>query len=371
VRSTEKGWYHGKMSFLITDDFFYSLGGIMQTTIETILKQGLKAIEEAIDLSQLTDVRNAYLAKKSPLMAIFSQLKDLSVDEKKAVGQLINDARDQLTLAFDHKKNALESLALTLQYENEKIDITEPSTQALLTPDHPFTTILNEMSDVFISLGYEVVEGPEVETDEYNFERLNIPRHHPAREMQDSLYMNEMTLLRTHTSPVQARVMESRAGQPIQVICPGKVYRRDEDDATHSHQFGQIEGLVVGEGVSLGHLKQTLLVFSRKIFGEKREIRLRPSYFPFTEPSVEIDVSCFSCAGKGCSLCKHSGWIEILGGGMVHPRVLTMNGYDANTMTGFAFGIGIERVAMLKYGIDDIRKFYQNDWRFLRQFEGI
>jgi len=217
-------------------------------------------------------------------------------------------------------------------------------------------------------MGYQVAEGPEVESDHYNFELLNIPKDHPAREMQDSLYFDENTLLRTHTSPVQARVMQASMGKPIQVICPGKVYRRDEDDATHSHQFGQVEGLVVAEGINLGHLKQTLQAFAKKMFGEKREIRLRPSFFPFTEPSVEIDVSCFECGGKGCNLCKHTGWIEILGGGMVHPKVLSMNGYDAKKMTGFAFGIGIERVAMLRYGIDDIRRFYQNDLRFIQQF---
>jgi phenylalanyl-tRNA synthetase alpha chain len=233
---------------------------------------------------------------------------------------------------------------------------------------NPFFLVEEEISDIFLSLGYQIKEGPEVETDHFNFELLNIPKDHPAREMQDSLYISETTLLRTHTSPVQARIMQEAQGHPVQIICPGKVYRKDEDDATHSHQFGQIEGLVVAQGIHLGHLQATLQLFAKKMFGEKREIRLRPSFFPFTEPSVEVDVSCFECGGKGCSLCKHSGWIEILGGGMVNPSVLTMNGYDPTIFSGFAFGIGIERVAMLRYGIDDIRRFYQNDMRFISQF---
>ena len=341
----------------------------MIENINQILAKGLAAIEAASDLNLLQEVRNTYLAKKSELMGVFALLKDLDGEAKKQVGQLINHARDQLTQALETKQKALQQAALDAKLKEEVIDITQPSVEANQGAVNPFYLVQQTICDVFISMGYQVAEGPEVESDHFNFELLNIPKDHPAREMQDSLYFDDNTLLRTHTSPVQARVMQASQGQPIQVICPGKVYRRDEDDATHSHQFGQVEGLVVAEGINLGHLKQTLQVFAKKMFGEKRDIRLRPSFFPFTEPSVEIDVSCFECGGKGCSLCKQTGWIEILGGGMVHPRVLSMNGYDPKRMSGFAFGIGIERVAMLRFGIDDIRRFYQNDLRFVQQFK--
>jgi phenylalanyl-tRNA synthetase alpha chain len=337
--------------------------------IQTILATGLNAIEAAKDLNQLQEVRNTYLAKKSELMGIFSLLKDLGPEEKKQVGQEINQARDQLSKALDQKQQILQQAVLLAKLKEEVMDISQPATNLQQGSVNPFFVVEQAITDVFIAMGYQVAEGPEIESDHYNFELLNIPKDHPAREMQDSLYFDDNTLMRTHTSPVQARVMQAAKGQPIQVICPGKVYRRDEDDATHSHQFGQVEGLVVSEGINLGHLKQTLQAFAKKMFGEKREIRLRPSFFPFTEPSVEIDVSCFECGGKGCNLCKQSGWIEILGGGMVHPRVLSMNGYDPKRFTGFAFGIGIERVAMLRYGIDDIRRFYQNDLRFIQQFK--
>ena len=230
---------------------------------------------------------------------------------------------------------------------------------------------IEEIEDLFIGMGYEVAEGPEVEMDHYNFELLNLPKDHPARDMQDTFYIDPTTLLRTHTSPVQARTMLAKGGKPIKIICPGKVYRRDDDDATHSHQFMQVEGLVLGKNISLGDLKGTLLAVARKIFGDEREIRLRPSYFPFTEPSVEVDVTCFKCGGKGCSMCKGSGWIEVLGAGMVNNNVLTMCGYDPNEIQGFAFGIGVERFTMLKYGIDDIRNFYLSDIRFLKQFKVV
>jgi phenylalanyl-tRNA synthetase alpha chain len=337
--------------------------------IQTILSQGLAAIEAANDLNTLQEVRNTYLAKKSELMSIFSMVKDLDATAKKAVGASINAARDQLTEALNQRQNILNQIALKAKFANEVIDISQPGYTQTIGATNPFWIIEQTITDIFASMGYQVAEGPEVESDQFNFELLNIPKDHPAREMQDSLYFDANLLLRTHTSPVQARVMTASGGQPIRIICPGKVYRRDEDDATHSHQFGQVEGLVVAEGIHLGHLKQTLDTFAKKMFGEKREVRLRPSYFPFTEPSVEIDVSCFECGGKGCNLCKQTGWIEILGGGMVHPKVLAMNGYDPNRFTGFAFGIGIERVAMLRYGIDDIRRFYQNDLRFVQQFK--
>ena len=233
---------------------------------------------------------------------------------------------------------------------------------------HPLTRVVEEIEDFFISMGYEIAEGPEVEKDYYNFEALNLPKGHPARDMQDSFYISEDILLRTHTSPVQARTMEAKGGAPIKIICPGKVYRRDSDDATHSHQFTQIEGLVIGEDIRMSDLKGTLSLFAKKMFGDEREIRLRPSFFPFTEPSVEMDISCFKCGGDGCNVCKKTGWIEILGAGMVHPNVLEMAGYDPAVVSGFAFGMGPERIAMLKYGVEDIRHFYTNDVRFVSQF---
>jgi phenylalanyl-tRNA synthetase alpha chain len=337
--------------------------------ITMILNKGLGAIAAAKDLNELQEVRNVYLAKKSELMGVFALLKDLDAEAKKSVGQAINSARDQLTDALTKRQITFNQSVIKEKLAKEVIDITQPGYTSQLGSTNPFFIIEQAITEIFVAMGYQVAEGPEVETDQYNFELLNIPKDHPAREMQDSLYFDANLLLRTHTSPVQARVMTSNGGHPIRIICPGKVYRRDEDDATHSHQFGQVEGLVVDEGIHLGHLKQTLDVFAKKMFGDKREIRLRPSFFPFTEPSVEIDVSCFECGGKGCNLCKQTGWIEILGGGMVHPKVLAMNGYDPTKYTGFAFGIGIERVAMLRYGIDDIRRFYQNDLRFVQQFK--
>lgn len=340
----------------------------MVQKIKQILDLGMQAIDSAIDIASLLDVKNQYLAKKSELMGIFSVIKDLSIEEKKVVGNAINEAKNILTEALELKLNQLQNKEISLQLSKEKIDITLPGYHMGSGSRNPFFVIEDLIADTFVSMGYALKEGPEIELDHYNFELLNIPKDHPAREMQDSLYINDNLLMRTHTSPVQAREMEAAKGQPIKIICPGKVYRRDEDDVTHSHQFGQIEGLVVDTDIHLGHLKQTLQVFAKKIFGEKREIRLRPSFFPFTEPSVEIDVSCFECGGKGCNLCKQSGWIEILGGGMVHPKVLMMNGYDPSIYSGFAFGIGIERVAMLKFGIDDIRRFYQNDLKFIKQF---
>ena len=340
----------------------------MKTQILTIQQEALAAIDKANDLTLLGEIKNTYLAKKSVLMGLYSQMKSLTAEEKADIGHVLNQAKEAISTAIETKLKVLEEASLIKKLNDEKVDVTLPGRNSEHGSTNPFFLVEEEISDIFLSLGYQIKEGPEVETDHFNFELLNIPKDHPAREMQDSLYISETTLLRTHTSPVQARIMQEAQGHPVQIICPGKVYRKDEDDATHSHQFGQIEGLVVAQGIHLGHLQATLQLFAKKMFGEKREIRLRPSFFPFTEPSVEVDVSCFECGGKGCSLCKHSGWIEILGGGMVNPSVLTMNGYDPTIFSGFAFGIGIERVAMLRYGIDDIRRFYQNDMRFISQF---
>ena len=260
-------------------------------------------------------------------------------------------------------------MAVNAKLESEKVDVTLPGKDFSHGSLHIMTQTIREVEDIFIGMGYNIAEGPEVELDLYNFEMLNVPKGHPARDMQDSFYITENLLMRTQTSPVQARTMLKAKGEPIKILCPGKVYRRDDDDATHSHQFMQFEGLVVDKDITMSDLKGTLSLFIKKMFGEERNIRFKPSYFPFTEPSVEVDVSCFKCGGKGCSMCKKTGWIEILGAGMVHPNVLKAAGYDPEVMRGFAFGIGIERVAMLRHGIDDIRHLYTNDVRFLKQFE--
>jgi len=340
----------------------------MEEKIGLILNEALDAIYKADTDIALIEARNKYLSKKSELMGLFGQMKDVPSDKKAVYGQLINDARSKIDSALMQKKVKFDQEALQKRFIAEKIDISLPASSEDPGVRNPYYIIRDEMVAIFLALGYEVAEGPEVESDHYNFELLNIPKDHPARDMQDTFYIDPATLLRTHTSPVQARSMEKAQGTPIRMICPGKVYRRDDDDATHSHQFAQVEGLLIDKNINLGHLQATLSLFVRKLFGEKREIRLRSSYFPFTEPSVEVDVSCAECGGKGCSMCKGSGWIEILGAGMVHPNVLRMSGYDPDVWSGFAFGVGIERVAMLRYGIDDIRRFYQNDIRFIKQF---
>lgn len=340
-----------------------------QHSIASIEKEALQAIQDATTTEALTEVRNIYLSKKGVIAGLMGRMKDIAPTEKASYGQLVNNLRDLVTNAFDQKQKAIDLAALQEKLARETIDISLPSVQAEVAGKNPFFIIQDEIEEIFIGMGYQIAEGPEIELDHFNFELLNIAKDHPARDMQDSFYIDENTLLRTHTSPVQARTMQAKNGQPIKVICPGKVYRRDDDDATHSHQFAQVEGLLIDKDINLGHLKATLELFIKKMYGEKREIRLRSSYFPFTEPSVEVDVSCAECGGKGCSVCKGTGWIEILGGGMVHPNVLRMNGYDPKIYQGFAFGIGIERVAMLRYGIEDIRRFYQNDVRFIRQFK--
>ncbi len=337
--------------------------------IQSILKQGLQALEQAQSLDQLQDIRNQYLSKKGLVSGLLGALKDLPNNQRKAYGGQVNEVKDQLMNAYLDKQEQLQQAALAIALEQEKINIELPGVAFLPQRLHPLTLVQQEIEDLFCSMGYQVMEGPEVELDFYNFERANIPANHPARDMQDTFYISDTVLLRTHTTAIQTRALEANANQvPLKVICPGKVYRKDDDDATHSHQFVQIEGLVVGEGVSMANLKSTLLTLAQAMFGSERFIRLRPSYFQFTEPSVEVDVSCHVCNGKGCSVCKQTGWIEILGAGMVHPDVLTMAGFDANKVTGFAFGCGVERIAMLKYGMDDIRHFYQNDSRFLSLF---
>ena len=334
-----------------------------------IKEQALKEVDAASNSDELNNVRNTYLSKKSELSGMSSLIGTLPVEEKKAFGQALNEVRVAITNAVEEKMSVLKSKELDEKLAKETVDISLPGKNNGLGARNPFHIIIDEITEIFLGMGFDVADGPEVEIDHYNFELLNIPKDHPARDMQDTFYINENVLMRTHTSPVQAHAMEAAQGKPIRIICPGKTYRRDDDDATHSHQFAQVEGLVIDKDINIGHLKSTLELFAKKMFGEKREIRLRSSYFPFTEPSVEVDISCANCGGKGCNMCKGTGYIEILGGGMVHPNVLKMNGYDPEVYSGFAFGIGIDRTAMLRYGIDDVRKLYTNDVRFIRQFK--
>ena len=341
----------------------------MKEQIEQIKVNALKEIEQAKDLKELNEANVKYLGKKGELTAVLRGMGALSAEERPVIGSLVNVVRDELEGAISEKEEKFKAEEMEAKLAKEKIDITLPANKIKRGSKHPLNRIIEEVEDIFVGMGYDVVDGPELETDEYCFERLNLPKGHPARDMQDSFYITPEYLLRTQTSAVQARVMMANEEKsPIRVICPGKVYRRD-DDATHSHQFAQVEGLVIDENISLADLKGTLEVFMRKMLGENTQLRFRPSYFPFTEPSYEVDVSCFKCGGKGCNLCKQTGWIELLGSGMVHPNVLKMNGYDPEKYTGFAFGTGLDRLAMFKYGITDIRLLYQNDVRFLNQFD--
>lgn len=351
-------------------------GGIMST-----IEEQLKALREETlaSLKQITaenekemqDLRVSVLGKKGSLTEILKGMKDVSAEMRPIVGKHVNEARDVLTAAFEETAKLLEEKKVEAQLASESIDVTLPGRPVATGHRHVLTQTSEEIEDIFIGMGYQVVDGFEVEKDYYNFERMNLPKDHPARDMQDTFYITEEILLRTHTSPVQARAMDAHdfSKGPLKMISPGRVFRRDTDDATHSHQFHQIEGLVVGKNISMADLQGTLQLIVQKMFGEERQIRLRPSYFPFTEPSVEVDVSCFKCGGEGCNVCKKTGWIEIMGAGMVHPRVLEMSGIDATVYSGFAFGLGQERVAMLRYGINDIRGFYQGDVRFSEQFK--
>ena len=344
----------------------------MKERLQELQQEAIAKVEAASALKELNDVRVAYLGKKGPITEVLRGMGKLSAEERPVMGALANEVREAIASKIEEKQTALEAAEVERKLASETIDVTLPGRPVKAGTHHQLTSVVEEVEDLFLGMGYEVAEGPEVEQDYYNFEALNLPKGHPARDMQDTFYITEETLLRTHTSTVQARVMNKNEGKgPVKIICPGKVYRRDDDDATHSHQFMQIEGLVVDENIRMSDLKGTLEVFVKKMFGADREIRLRPSFFPFTEPSVEVDVSCAKCGGKGCNVCKQTGWIEILGAGMVHPNVLEMAGYDSTKYRGFAFGIGVERIAMLKHGVDDIRHFYTNDVRFLDQFKQV
>lgn len=337
--------------------------------VESIKATALKEIEQAASSDELLRIRNLYLAKKSELTGLMGLMKSLPNEEKASFGKAINDAKGAIAEAYEKKNNSMEKAALADKLSKETIDLSLPGETHKVGRVNPYYEIIDEMTEIFVGMGFEVKEGRDIETDHYNFELLNVPKDHPARDMQDTFYFSDNLLLRTQTSAAQAHTMVDKVEKgPIKMICPGKCYRRDDDDMTHSHQFGQIEGLVVDKGISMADLKGTLSLFVKKMFGEKREIRLRSSYFPFTEPSVEVDVSCAKCGGKGCDMCKGTGWIEILGAGEVHPNVLKMCGYDPNVYSGFAFGVGVERLAILRYGIDDIRRIYQNDLRFIAPF---
>lgn len=336
--------------------------------VNEIILKAKEDLAKDLTLEEIVQLKNNYLSKKGELSSLMSEMRNLTNEERKELGMKINETKATLEKLFFDKLELAQEKKLNEELLKDKIDLTLPGTNYLSGYQNPFYKVIKEIEDIFIGMGYSIEDGPEVDKDHYVFELLNIPKDHPARDMQDTLYIDDETLLRSHTSSIQAHVMEKAHGQPIKIICPGKTYRRDDDDMTHSHQFAQVEGLVIDKNINLGNLKSTLELFAKKMFSKDTKVRFRSSYFPFTEPSVEVDVSCFNCKGKGCPICKNSGWIEILGAGMVHPNVLKMSGYDPEVYSGFAFGIGIERVAMLRYGINDIRKFYQNDLRFLRQF---
>ncbi|MDW7675463.1 MAG: phenylalanine--tRNA ligase subunit alpha, partial [Bacillota bacterium] len=317
---------------------------------------------------ELNDFRVKYLGKKGLLTGVLRGMGSLSQEERPIIGQLANEVRDSLEAMIEVKLQELAGKERDAKLAGEKIDISLPGKPILMGKKHPLTQVLDEIKSIFLGMGFTIEEGPDIESDYYNFEALNLPKEHPARDMQDSFYITNEVLLRTHTSPVQVRTFQKTAPNvPLRIIAPGKVYRRD-DDATHSPMFHQVEGFVVDKKVTLGDLRGTLLAFAQQMFGEGREIRLRPSFFPFTEPSAEVDISCMICSGSGCRVCSHTGWLEILGSGMIHPKVLANTGYDPEEVSGFAFGMGVERIAMLKYGIDDLRLLFDNDMRFLKQF---
>jgi len=339
----------------------------MKDKLQSIMDEAAQSITSSDALDKLNDVRVNFLGKKGQLTSVLKGMKDVAPEDRPKVGQLVNEAREKIEKQLEETKKRLERAIREKQLAEEVIDVTLPAKRAGSGHRHPNTIALEEVERIFIGMGYEVVEGPEVEYDLYNFEKLNIPANHPAKDEQDTFYINKDIVLRTQTSPVQARVME-KGKLPIRMIAPGRVFRSDEVDATHSPSFHQIEGLVVDKNITFADLKGTLEEFARELFGENTQTKFRPHHFPFTEPSAEVDVSCFKCGGSGCRFCKGTGWIEILGCGMVHPNVLEMCGINSEEYTGFAFGVGLERIALLKYEIDDMRLLYENDQRFLNQF---
>ena len=339
----------------------------MKDKLQKIREEAVRQIKASEELSKLNEVRVAFLGKKGELTAVLKGMMDVLPQDRPAVCQLVNEPRADIADMLEQTKKKLEAAELELRLRQEVIDVTLPSKRSRVGHRHPNTIALEEVERIFVGMGYEVVEGPEIEYDYYNFEALNIPADHPAKDEQDTFYINDKILLRTQTSPVQVRTMETHA-LPIRMIAPGRVFRSDEVDATHSPSFHQIEGMVIDKDITFSDLKGTLAEFAKELFGQDTKVKFRPHHFPFTEPSAEVDVTCFKCGGKGCRFCKGSGWIEILGCGMIHPKVLKMSGIDPEVYSGFAFGVGLERIALLKYEIDDMRLLYENDDRFLSQF---
>ena len=339
----------------------------MKDRLEQIRQNAMAQIEAAGALEKLNDIRVAFLGKKGELTSIMKSMKEIAPEERPAFGQMVNETRSEIEKKMEEMKTELARKAREAQLKAEVIDVTLPAKKSNVGHRHPNTIALEEVERIFVGMGYEVIEGPEVEKDYYNFEALNIPDNHPAKDEQDTFYINKEFVLRTQTSGTQVHTMETQE-LPIRMIAPGRVYRSDEVDATHSPCFHQIEGLVIDKHITFADLKGTLAEFARELFGEETKVKFRPHHFPFTEPSAEMDVTCFKCGGKGCRMCKGSGWIEILGCGMVHPKVLIMSGIDPDEYSGFAFGVGLERIALLKYEIDDMRLLYENDTRFLKQF---
>jgi phenylalanyl-tRNA synthetase alpha chain len=339
----------------------------MKEQLDLIQKSVKDELEKTESQKDIEAVRIKYLGKKGELTGVLKQMGSLSPAERPIYGQLANEVRANIENLIAKKTEAIKAVEMAARLQSETIDITVPGIKQRIGHKHPLSIVLDEVKDIFLGLGFNIVTGPEIEWDYYNFEALNIPKDHPARDTQDTFYITENMLLRTQTSPVQIRVMEQQS-PPIKIIAPGRVYRSDAVDATHSPIFHQIEGLVVDKGITMGHLKGCLDAFAKRLYGEDTKIRLRPHHFPFTEPSCEIDVSCFRCGGKGCPMCKGEGWIEILGGGMVHPKVLKNGGIDPEVYSGFAFGVGLERLVMFRFNIDDMRLLYENDLRFLSQF---
>lgn len=340
----------------------------MKEKLNELLQVALEKIQKTDALADLEQYKVVYLGKKGEITGILRGMGSLTPEERPVLGQIANEVKDKIQEAITIKTLELEEKMITQKLADEKIDISLPGVKNQGGGLHPLTIVRREIEEIFTNMGYEIVEGPEIESDYYNFEALNTPENHPARDMQDTFYVTDSILLRSHTSPVQARTMEKRAQEiPLRILSPGRVFRKD-DDATHSPMFHQVEGLVIDENITLADLKGTLLLFAKQMFGENQKVRLRPSFFPFTEPSAEVDLSCFLCSGSGCSLCSNTGWIEILGAGMVHPNVLKKGGYDPEKVQGFAFGMGVERIAMLKFGISDIRDLFNGDLRVVNQF---
>ncbi len=339
----------------------------MEDRLKEIQQKAIDSIGNVNSLDELEKMRVKFLGKKGEVTQVLRKMGELAPEKRPVVGKLANQVKGKIGQLISKKERDLKEIIKKEKLKEESIDVTLPGYTPNLAQKHPLTLIFDEIKEIFLGLGFQIAEGPEVETDYYNFEALNFPENHPARDMQDTFYIKDDTLLRTHTSSVQIRTME-KINPPIRIIAPGRVFRSDEIDATHTPVFHQVEGLMVDKEVSFANLKSTLIKVVKELFGEERRVRFRPSYFPFTEPSAEVDVSCANCDGKGCSVCSGTGWLEILGAGLVHPNVLKMSKIDPEEYSGFAFGIGVERIAMLKYGIDDIRLLYDNDLRFLRQF---